>query len=382
MKSPRICLNMIVRDEQANIAPCLNSIAPFLDAFAIIDTGSTDQTVGTILDYTSTAGIPGEVISRPWVDFAHNRNEALAHCESVIKKLDSNEEHDWYLVFMDADDRASGCRNNDRFEIDKHSLTKDRYDVEMEQGGFFYRHTWMIRLDPQKKWKWFFPVHEYLIPDGDWSPTNDFLSGGIIHRNTAGYRARNKRVFLEDAFTLLMWLKEHPNDPRAMYYLGQSFHDAEFPELAKVCYEKRLSLGGWSQEIYESLLYLGRTRYLQGDLSIETTDLFLRAFEICPQRLDAPYYLMLIWRNQKRFNIAWNFAKPLIDIPTPGSTLFMNRKIHEYAFLEEAALSAYSAKDVESFRIIIERILKVPNLPDSVRERCVSNLRSCSQIPT
>jgi glycosyltransferase involved in cell wall biosynthesis len=381
MKSAHICLNMIVRDEQANIAPCLDSIAHFLDAFAIIDTGSTDRTIGTIIDYTSSLGIPGEVISRPWVDFAHNRNEALQHSESVIANLDANQEHDWYLVFMDADDRASGTHNGDRFEIDKQMMTKDRYDVEMQQSGFFYRHSWMIRLDPIKKWKWFSPIHEYLAPEGGWQPTNDFLHGGLVNRNTAGYRARNKITFLEDAFMLLRWLKEHPDDPRATFYLAQSFRDAEFPDLAKVCYEKRVSLGGWSQEIYESLLQLAFRRYMKSDFSSETTDLLLQAFEKCPERLDAPYYLMIIWRFQKKFHIAWNFAKPLIDIPIPTNTLFLNRKIYEWAFLEEAALSAFSAGDIQSFNIILKRILQNQNLPNAVRERCESNLRQFTQLP-
>ena len=40
----RICLNMIVKDESQVIERCLRSVKPFIHAWAISDTGSTDGT--------------------------------------------------------------------------------------------------------------------------------------------------------------------------------------------------------------------------------------------------------------------------------------------------------------------------------------------------
>src|SRR3972149_8399584 len=70
-----VCLNMIVKNESKVIERCLKSVKPLIDYWVIVDTGSTDKTRQIISKFMSA--IPGELHERPWVDFAHNRNEAL-----------------------------------------------------------------------------------------------------------------------------------------------------------------------------------------------------------------------------------------------------------------------------------------------------------------
>lgn len=379
-KAVRICLNMIVRDEESNIAPCLSSVAHLIDAYAVIDTGSTDRTMEIIREFASAQKILGAVISRPWVDFAHNRTEALRHAESVIEGVDPPRENDWYVMLMDADDRASGADEKSLFLLDKQSLSRDRYDSQMRTMGSFYFHPWLIRIHPEKKWNWHFPIHEYIAPAGDWAPTGGCLAGGYIGRNSAGYRSKKASTFIEDASILMQYLKQNPSDPRATFYLAQSFRDAGFPELAEVSYQKRTALGGWEQEVYESLLNLGRMRLERGDMGPETVQLFLDAFDKCPQRLDAPYYLLRIWRVQQKHNIGWNFARNLIDVSPPPGGLFMSREIHEWGFFEEAGLHAYYAGDHESFRQLLKRVLRAKDLPAEVRHRTGHNLDTYGKI--
>jgi glycosyltransferase involved in cell wall biosynthesis len=73
---PRICLNMIVRDEAHVIERCLASVKPYIDHWVIVDTGSVDDTPARIA--SALAGVPGTLHHRPWRDFGHNRSEALA----------------------------------------------------------------------------------------------------------------------------------------------------------------------------------------------------------------------------------------------------------------------------------------------------------------
>ena len=42
---PKVCLNMIVKNESRIILRLLESVAPVIDAYCICDTGSTDNTV-------------------------------------------------------------------------------------------------------------------------------------------------------------------------------------------------------------------------------------------------------------------------------------------------------------------------------------------------
>src|SRR5690348_5608822 len=69
----RICLSMIVKNEAPVIERCLRSVKPYVHAWAVSDTGSTDGTQDIIRKFM--ADLPGELIERPWVDFSANRND-------------------------------------------------------------------------------------------------------------------------------------------------------------------------------------------------------------------------------------------------------------------------------------------------------------------
>lgn len=109
-----ICLNMIVKNEEHVIETCLNSVKPLIDYWVIVDTGSTDETKARI--QKALAGIPGELYDRPWVNFGHNRDEALKFAKG---KGD-------YILLMDADEFIE---IDPRFNRD--ALKEDCYMVDV-----------------------------------------------------------------------------------------------------------------------------------------------------------------------------------------------------------------------------------------------------------
>ena len=65
---PEVCLNMIVRNESPVIERCLASVAPIIDCWCIVDTGSNDTTIAQITAFFKRCGLPGQLHQRPWVD--------------------------------------------------------------------------------------------------------------------------------------------------------------------------------------------------------------------------------------------------------------------------------------------------------------------------
>lgn len=82
-----ISLCMIVRDEAAVLARCLDSVDGVADEIIVVDTGSTDETEEIACRYTD------RVYRFPWIDdFAAARNEAFSKATME------------YLLWLDADD--------------------------------------------------------------------------------------------------------------------------------------------------------------------------------------------------------------------------------------------------------------------------------------
>jgi len=84
----RLSLSMIVRDEAAQLAACLDSVKGFVDEMVVVDTGSSDDTAAI----AARCGARVHRIDWPG-DFAPARNQALQWVQG-----------DWVLV-LDADER-------------------------------------------------------------------------------------------------------------------------------------------------------------------------------------------------------------------------------------------------------------------------------------
>jgi glycosyltransferase involved in cell wall biosynthesis len=105
---------MIVKDEAHIIENTLTKLVNKvkIDYWIISDTGSTDNTKQTIVNFFKEKDIPGELFEDPWQDFGHNRTMALSH---AYNKTD-------YLLIFDADDEIVGDFKLPFFELDAYSL--------------------------------------------------------------------------------------------------------------------------------------------------------------------------------------------------------------------------------------------------------------------
>ena len=81
---------VLTRDEEANIARCLASVA-WAGQMIVIDSGSSDSTV----DLARSCG--ADVVHQPWLGFSQQRELALRHPDV---------RHDW-IYFVDADEWTS-----------------------------------------------------------------------------------------------------------------------------------------------------------------------------------------------------------------------------------------------------------------------------------
>ena len=181
-EGPTICLTMIVRDEAPVIERCLASVAPLIDAWVVVDTGSTDGTQGIVR--RALADIPGELIERPWVNFGHNRTEALAYARNRAD----------YALVIDADEVLEVSP-----EFARSSLTADSLTIETRFGSltYFRKHLFRNALE----WRYEGVLHEHAVCQ-DAEEREERITGLRVVPRHDGARARDPLTYRRDALAL------------------------------------------------------------------------------------------------------------------------------------------------------------------------------------
>ena len=202
----KICLNMIVKNESQVITRCLASVKPIIDYWVIVDTGSTDGTQTVIKEFMKD--VPGELYETPWINFEHNRNDALK------KAKDKGD----YILIIDADEVLSFDKD---FKMPE--LSHDFYFIVTRYGGSEYVRVQLV--NNKLNWKWVGVVHEAL--DTPEAKTAGKLEGvrNIVH--TDGARSKDPLKYHKDALMIQEALDKDPTNTRYMFYLAQSWRDAE-----------------------------------------------------------------------------------------------------------------------------------------------------------
>jgi tetratricopeptide (TPR) repeat protein len=207
----RVSLCMIVRNEEENLAACLDPVAHLFDEMVIVDTGSTDASREIARRYTP------RVYDFPWCDdFSAARNESLRHASG-----------DW-IFWLDADDRIrpphverlrrviEQLDDRPRVMIMDTVLLHSQPQDEPEHVS----HARLFRRHSQLHWRG--RVHEQLWPDfGTLGYECVFTDVQIEH---LGYvdPALSIRKLRRKLRLLRMDYAVNPNDPSTLFHLGMS----------------------------------------------------------------------------------------------------------------------------------------------------------------
>jgi len=387
---------MIVTDEEHVIGACLNNVSHLIDAISIDFNGKDEGTTKIIENFIKEKRIPGRVNKVIWDnDFGKSRTVAVRNAEKLIDEITPKlqnqpmsakewetfikEKEEWYFMFMDADNKCVP-ESGDKFPIDKNKLIQDSYAVSMKQSTIIYIYQWMIKYDRKKKWKWMEPLHEYVCPMGDWKPTSGFLTGGHIVSGRDGTRNKNPLKYLDDAMIFEKQLIKEPDNARAMFYKAQSYRDAGRLQQAFDDYMKRVTMKGWVEEAYLSLVEAGKIKGMtEKDNPMKAYELFVRAFEIRPSRLEAPYYITEINRASGLYHFGWNFAKALINMDYPrNDKLFVDEPIHRWKFFTASAICALNTGDKASAEMLLKRSLTFSSMTKEEENIIKDCLNKCN----
>ena len=378
---PAICLNMIVSNEAQHIGETLDSVAPYVSSWMIVDTGSDGGSQELITSHMARLGIPGELCQRPWRSLGDNQTEALTLAR----------ERGDYIWVVDADDTIVGTPEFTALGADIYWL---RYLDD--DGDIFWRARLFrdgVRMDHVD------PVDEYAARDEEPCLVGVRLEGDY-HIKSRRLGARNpdsKEKFAYDRDLLLAQLERNPEDARSVFFLAQRYFDLGDFVNARTWYARRaeMVLSGdvnesdikdspeqiaargvneWNQIVYYSMLRLAQSMANLGEPWPDVQDAYLRAWEFRPTRAEALHALAVHYRCEQDFRLGHLFAESAAQIPLPEQdTQFVRLDIYGWAATDEQSICAsWLGKHAEAFTLC-RRLLARQDLPDSERQRIAVN---------
>ena len=363
-----ICLNMIVKNETKNLRRLFKSLQKVIDYYVIHDTGSTDGTQGLIKEVMGGYDISGEIIEEEWVNFGVNRQKAL---ESVVNSKYNPD----YLLWIDADEELY-FKNPEWFN----NLTKDCYNIKRVYGSIDYYNPHLIRVNNNNNigWYWKAPVHNYLCSKKHYS--SEFVDKEIVHIKSycsGGAKSQNvtdEEKYLRDAKLLIEYLKENPNDPRTIFYIAQSYKDADKYDESIKWYKKRLTVEGWLQEKYVSCYNIGNL-LLKQNRKEEAFYYYLLSYEYDDTRHECFYKMINQYRLENKRKLAYNLYEMLKPVNENGNKLFFVYSIHEWKLNFELTIISFYIRKYQTGINSFKKLFKLRNIPLNYVKSILSNYK-------
>ena len=347
--TPKICLNMIVKNEGKIITRLLDSVISFIDSYCICDTGSTDNTINIIRDYFDAKGVPGKIIVEPFINFCHNRNFALNSCVGLSD----------YVLLLDAD----MCLKNNNFDKKK-LLEADSFCILQGNDSFYYNNMRIVRNNGL--YKYVGVTHEYI----DTPPNNKSidLKKDELFILDVGDGGAKKDKFERDIRLLLDGIKEEPDNVRYYFYLANSYHDSGRFAEAIPLYKKRIEFGGWREEIWYSYYRIGLC-YKNINKINDAICSWMDGYDFYPERLEGIYEIIKHYRVISKHKLSRLFYNLALNI------ISQKNNIDTYLFLHK---DVYTCKIYFEYTIIASW-LGVKNINDEAL-KVFNNSRDNNEI--
>ena len=328
---PTICLNMIVKNESKIIARLLESVLPLIDSYCICDTGSTDGTAAIIESFFGERGIPGKIVYEPFRDFGYNRSFAL---NAAVEHSSAD-----YVLLMDADmvlEYPMGTIESIKRRIVEHNV----WHIYQGTAHFFYKNVRMVKnCAGNKYWG---VTHEYLQPI-EGSTYGTFERNDELFINDVGDGGSKDDKCDRDIRLLTQGLVDNPNNDRYTFYLANSYRDNGDNQLAIDTYKKRIEIGGWIEEIWQSHNNIGKCYMRMGNPAL-AIHAWTEAYHVHPARIENLFEIVSYYRQQSRHSLAYTFYL-LADYErrrvTQWDYLFLQKDIYDYKLDYEMTIIGY-----------------------------------------
>lgn len=246
----------MLKNEENVIIKTLKSLLDTCCEVIIYDTGSTDNTIKKIKDYSSDKPYKLYIKQGEFSDFASSRNVLLEYANSVS-------ESDYYLL-LDANDEIRYTANSYNLKI----LLAAIEALGEHKDCFLLKQVWNVGTHKKEYFnnrlikkscnaEYVSPVHEYL-------KIGPKCTRGKIKNSVYIYQDRTKDCkssrdrWPSDLKILLKHHAENPSNERTVYYIAQTYECLKDEAQAKIYYEKRSKMRGFYEERFWAMMKMAK----------------------------------------------------------------------------------------------------------------------------
>ena len=275
-----IHLCIMVKNAGPQFENMLQQNMPIIDKWTILDTGSTDETLD-IIKRTLVGKKNGELYEEPFINFRDSRNRLLdlagKSCKYIIM-LD-----DTYVVEQD----LRGFLNETRGD-----QISDSYTVYIKSDDTIYGSNRIIKSESGLRY--IHTIHEVISDINNMNITipDKFV---VINDNRFDYmEKRTNERKQQDLKLLFEEVANNPHDPRAYYYLAQTYKCLNDYENTLKYFLKRAEFlnSGFHQEYVDALFEAARTMNFNLNRPwSECEEMYNRCYMADSSRPEALYFI-------------------------------------------------------------------------------------------
>ena len=315
-------LCIMVKNAGPQFRDMLKDNLSIIDKWTILDTGSTDETI-SIIEEVLVGKKEGKLYQEPFINFRDSRNRLidLAGDECKYKLMLD----DTYVVKGDLRAFLNDVRS------DQYSSS---FTLIITSDDTKYGSNRIIKSDSGLKY--IHKIHE-VITDKD--NINVVIPENISYINDRRFDYMEKRTIDRKQLDLKLLYEEvdeNPNDPRAYYYLAQTYNILEDYDKAFHYFMKRCEFvnAGFLQERVDAAFEAARVaNFKLGKPWPECEKLYLDAFKIDETRPEPLYFIGIHYYLENNFAKTFGYFKKAFEIGFPQHCQYSLKPTLSFHFL-------------------------------------------------
>lgn len=355
-RKPHIAALMMVKNESKRLSYTLKSLEGYMDSLIVFDTGSTDNTIDILKEWSKKTGIPLRLKQGEFVNFSVSRNVSLEFADTFMD-VD-------YLMLFDCNDELRG--GDELLKFAKEYMDKPA------TGFLTCQHWWSGQYDtyfnmrfikPRSYWRYKGSVHEFMnvtnTPTGQPNvPVIKMPESIVLYQDRTSDDDKSGKRFKRDYELLLADYKKDPTETRTLFYLAQTCSCLQLYDEAFYYYKQRSALDGFFEEKFHAYLRAGDLSINLGHDWYDTFAWYMKAFEFLP-RVEPINRIVEHYISKKNWPLAYHFSKLACSLKFPDHLiLFIDKGAYDYTRWHLMGIIAYYVGEYKDGKEACEKAIK------------------------